>query len=121
MAALWIFFSDSGEYPVRLEFFGNEVDSIRQFDPDSQRSISYLNTVRIVPDATNLNLGDKENLLTYFDEDTLFIFFNQSLIKSDIEEHFNKAEVAYKDLDDTSGQIDRRKRLLCQFQSTSWR
>lgn len=93
----------SGEYPIRLEFFGNEVDSIRQFDPDSQRSISFLNTVRIVPDATNLELGDKESLLTYFDEQTLFLFWNLPLIKSDFEERFKRAEAAYSDLDDPSG------------------
>lgn len=93
-------FPYSGEYPVRLEFFGNEVDSIRQFDTDSQRSISYLNTVRIVPDATNLNVGQKESLLTYFHEDTVFVFFNQGLVKSDIEERFHKAGEAYSELED---------------------
>ncbi|MDR8390150.1 transcription-repair coupling factor [Aliifodinibius sp. S!AR15-10] len=93
-------FPYSGEYPIRLEFFGDEVDSIRQFDPDSQRSISHLNTVRIVPDATNLTVGHKESLLTYFDNDTLFLFFNQSLIRSDIGERFKKAETAYQELED---------------------
>ncbi|MFH5833614.1 transcription-repair coupling factor [Halalkalibaculum sp. DA384] len=93
-------FPYSGEYPVRLEFFGDEVESIRQFDTDTQRSISYLNSVRIVPDATNLSTGEKESLLTYFDDETLFVFFNQSLVKSDIEKRFHKAEEAYKDLEE---------------------
>jgi len=92
----------SGEYPLRLEFFGDEVDSIRQFDPDSQRSISFLNSVRIVPDATNLDLGGKESLLTYFDEQTLFLFWNLPLIRSEFEERYKRAEAAYRDLENRS-------------------
>ena len=52
-------FPYSGEYPIRLEFFGDEIDSIREFDPDSQRSVAYRDTVRVVPDATNLDTGEK--------------------------------------------------------------
>ncbi|MDX1619094.1 MAG: CarD family transcriptional regulator, partial [Balneolaceae bacterium] len=93
----------SGEYPVRLELFGDEIDSIRQFDPDTQRSIAHLNSVRIVPDATNLELGSKESLLTYFDEETLFLFWNLPLIQSEFEDRFSRAETAYRNLDGRSG------------------
>jgi transcription-repair coupling factor (superfamily II helicase) len=37
------------ELPVRIEFFGDEVDSIRQFDPGSQRSAQPVRSVRIPP------------------------------------------------------------------------
>ncbi len=37
------------EKPVRLEFFGDQIESIRQFDPDSQRSVGAINTVEIIP------------------------------------------------------------------------
>lgn len=47
-------FPFTGEYPIRLEFFGDEVESIREFDASSQRSISFMNEVKIVPDLTNL-------------------------------------------------------------------
>ncbi|MDX1638225.1 MAG: transcription-repair coupling factor [Balneolaceae bacterium] len=107
-------FPYSGEYPVRLEFFGNEVDSIRQFDPDSQRSVSHLNTVRIVPDATNLNLGRKESLLNYFDEDTLVLFFNRTLITSDIGERYRRACAAYDDLDETDSLPDPAEAYLSE-------
>ncbi|MGB3544451.1 MAG: transcription-repair coupling factor, partial [Rubrivirga sp.] len=39
----------AGGYPVRLEFFGDEVDQIREFDPQSQRSVARLETARLVP------------------------------------------------------------------------
>jgi len=35
--------------PVRLEFFGDEIDSIREFDPDTQKSIRELDTITIYP------------------------------------------------------------------------
>ncbi|MDZ4815721.1 MAG: transcription-repair coupling factor [Verrucomicrobiota bacterium] len=34
--------------PVRLEFFGNEIESIREFDVDSQTSVGTLNEVKIL-------------------------------------------------------------------------
>ena len=42
-------FSPSLENPIRLEFFGDEIDSIREFDPSSQRSIRLLESSQIVP------------------------------------------------------------------------
>src|SRR5690606_22036584 len=39
----------SRDYPVRIEFFGDEIDSIREFDPATQRSRDYLQEVIISP------------------------------------------------------------------------
>lgn len=44
-------FAPSMDNPVRIEFFGDEVDSIRSYEPDSQRSIENLNTITITPAA----------------------------------------------------------------------
>ena len=85
-------FPYSGEYPVRLEFFGDELDSIREFDADSQRSISFLNSARIVPDLSNLPVSEKDSLLSYFEDSTLVIISDPSLVYSVIEEHFETAK-----------------------------
>ncbi len=37
------------EHPVRIEFFGDRVESLRTFDVDSQRSIAAVHSVQIVP------------------------------------------------------------------------
>jgi len=42
-------FSPQWELPVRVEFFGDVVDSIRTFDPASQRSLDRLDAVRLIP------------------------------------------------------------------------
>jgi len=39
----------TSDEPVRIDFFGDEVDSIRKFETTSQRSISNLETIRILP------------------------------------------------------------------------
>ena len=42
-------YTPDGETPYRIEFFGAEVDSIRAFDIDSQRSLETLQSVEIYP------------------------------------------------------------------------
>ena len=37
------------EKPVRMEFFGDQIESIRIFDIDSQRSVETVNTIEIIP------------------------------------------------------------------------
>jgi transcription-repair coupling factor (superfamily II helicase) len=39
----------AAEYPMRIEFFDDEIESLRQFDPASQRSINRVKSLRIVP------------------------------------------------------------------------
>lgn len=90
-------FPFSGEYPVRLEFFGDELDTIREFDANSQRSISFLNQTRIIPDLTNLPQSKKSSFLSYFEDEVLLVTPNNELIASKIEEFYEKAERAYKD------------------------
>ena len=42
-------FPPSGREPVRIEFFGDEIESIRYFDPSTQRSIKEVEELRILP------------------------------------------------------------------------
>ncbi|MAO64657.1 MAG: transcription-repair coupling factor [Balneola sp.] len=93
-------FPYSGEYPLRFEFFGDEVDTIREFDADSQRSIAFLNEARIIPDLTNLPDKEKSTFLSYFDEETLLVTSGKEVILAKIEEFYAKAENAYQDHED---------------------
>ncbi len=88
-------FPFSGEYPIRLEFFGDEIDSIREFDADSQRSISFLNQARIVPDLSNLPESGKDSFLSYFDENTLIVFKDELLVVDSLEKQFEQASENY--------------------------
>lgn len=54
-------FSLTEEVPFRIELWGDEIDSIRSFDPESQRSIDKLTQISIYP-ATELVLSKEEKL-----------------------------------------------------------
>jgi transcription-repair coupling factor (superfamily II helicase) len=96
-------FPYSGEYPLRLEFFGDELDTIREFDADSQRSIAFLNQARIIPDLTSLPETEKSSFLSYFDEDTLLVTSNKDLIASEIGKNYETAVKAYGNHDAEEG------------------
>ena len=52
------------ERPFRIELFGDEIDSMRSFDPESQRSIENLRKIMVYPAADNI--GRKASLLDWF-------------------------------------------------------
>ena len=55
-------FSVNNDYPVRIEFFDDEIESIRYFDIAKQTSIEQIDSVTILP-ATDILLSDKEKAL----------------------------------------------------------
>ncbi|TVQ03820.1 MAG: transcription-repair coupling factor [Balneolaceae bacterium] len=91
-------FPFSGEYPVRLEYFGDEIESIREFDPDSQRSIAFLNKTRLVPNAGFSENGDKESIVAYMPEDTIMVLEDAELILDEIDRHYQKSEEIFSEL-----------------------
>lgn len=88
-------FPFSGEYPVRLEFFGDEIDTIREFDPDSQRSISFLNETRLVPNAAFSIDAEKESLLSYLPIDNVIVLEDADLIDDEIKKFTESAAEKY--------------------------
>ena len=55
-------FSVNNDYPVRIEFFDDEIESIRYFDIAKQTSIKMIDNVTILP-ATDILLSDKEKAM----------------------------------------------------------
>jgi transcription-repair coupling factor (superfamily II helicase) len=55
-------FPPAADLPVRLEFFGNTVESIRLYDAGSQRSLKAINSIAICPAAEILFPDDKSEL-----------------------------------------------------------
>ena len=51
-------FPVSAELPVRLEFFGEELDKLREFDPASQRSLDPIEVVRLTPSGYGPLIAD---------------------------------------------------------------
>lgn len=86
----------SGDYPVRLEFFGDDVESIREFDSDSQRSIAFLNETRFVPNAAFESENAKQSLFEYLPEDTVVFLHQPDLILGEINRNFEDATESFK-------------------------
>jgi len=61
------FWSYSESNPVRLEFDGDFLESIRHFDPESQRSIEKINTVTLAAKLSEGEAGGEENTSDIFD------------------------------------------------------
>ncbi|OQB52901.1 MAG: Transcription-repair-coupling factor [Firmicutes bacterium ADurb.Bin146] len=56
-------FSTNYDNPVRLEFIGDEIDSIRFFDADTQRSVKDTKDIVVIPYSEFLLSEDQENML----------------------------------------------------------
>jgi transcription-repair coupling factor (superfamily II helicase) len=79
-------FPYTGEDPVRLEFSGDTIESIRAFDPASQRSIRELSSATIVPDLlAQGDDADRASLSDYLMEDALLISFDPAVREADLE------------------------------------
>jgi transcription-repair coupling factor (superfamily II helicase) len=66
-------YSFGNEHPYRIELFGNEVDSIRIFNPETQLSERRLLQVTILPNVeTNFETKEKISLLDFLPENTVF-------------------------------------------------
>lgn len=89
-------FSFSKDNPVRIEFFGDEIESIRFFDVETQRSINSIEEIIIYPkeyDLTegiylnSLNTNNKNNvsLFDYLPQDAILFLDEPELIGSEID------------------------------------
>ena len=64
----------NGENPVRIEFFGDEVDSLREFDINTKRSLKNINSATIMPLAQTDSTGQAEVFLSYLEGKGTVIF-----------------------------------------------
>ncbi len=66
-------FSFSSEYPYRIDFFGDEIDSIRSFEVESQLSRERKDSVSVVPELTRCG-GTEVSFLDFLPADALLGF-----------------------------------------------
>jgi transcription-repair coupling factor (superfamily II helicase) len=89
-------FSFSNDVPYRIEFFGDEVDSIRTFDVETQLSEEQLKKIAIIPNVENKMLDEKrESFLKYIAGKTVVCLKNEELISAAIDKLFLKATEAF--------------------------
>src|SRR6186997_693013 len=80
-------YSFGNEKPYRIELFGNEIDSIRIFDPETQLSERKLIHVSIIPNVeTQFESGEKVSLMEFIPENTVVWTEDWNFIKEKVEQ-----------------------------------
>jgi transcription-repair coupling factor (superfamily II helicase) len=92
-------FSFSNDNPYRIEFFGNEVESIRSFDVATQLSLEKQKKITIIPNVENKVFQEnRESFLDYISEKTVIFIQNTEDFLSQLDKQFGKAEEAFEKL-----------------------
>jgi len=85
-------FSFAHEFPVRIELFGKEAESIRSFNPGTQLSVNQLDEVRIVPDVqTRLLKEDRQPLMEFLPSGARIWVKDLALIFDVLQKSFDEA------------------------------
>jgi transcription-repair coupling factor (superfamily II helicase) len=108
-------FSFSNDNPYRIEFFGNEVDSIRSFDVETQLSIEKQKKISIIPNIENKFFQEnRESFLEYIPKNTIVFVQNTALVLSVLDKLFLKAEDIFNNLNATIQHVEPNKIFLQQ-------
>ena len=89
-------FSFANEYPFRVEIFGDELESIRSFDPVSQLSIKNLSKISIVPNiVSNELVSEYVPFINYLADDTFFALEDLDLTINHLDKYLENANKKY--------------------------
>ncbi|RIJ37369.1 transcription-repair coupling factor [Pontibacter oryzae] len=97
-------YSYANDLPYRIELFGDEIESIRTFDPDTQLSVETKKAISIIPNVqTKLLQETREAFLDFLPKNTTLWFKDVRLTLDVIDEYFDKASHNFEKLMETSG------------------
>ena len=86
-------YSFANENPYRLEFFGDDIDSIRVFDPASQLSIKKLTRISILPNVQRNILEEaRVPIFQFMPDNTLFWFKDFSISRDRVGAQYDEAK-----------------------------
>ena len=92
-------FSYAHDLPYRIELFGNEIDSIRTFDPVSQLSQENIKEINIIPNVqTKLLEETRQSFLSYVPKNTKLWFKDYQQTLDIIDNYFDKASDSFDDI-----------------------
>lgn len=95
-------FSFSNNHPYRIEFFGDEVESIRTFDPVTQLSIKEYKRVAIIPNVqTTLITETRESFIDFLPTNCIVWAKNIELTSERINKDYERALEAYQEAENS--------------------
>ncbi len=116
-------FPISSELPCRIEFFGDEIESIRSFEPETQRSVDNADEVRILPRSEKglltqiSNKGESLSPITHYFSDNTLIAMDEPLAIAEEAERLSeqfRESAHYMDWPDAQKQLQKFPRLLLE-------
>ena len=92
-------FSYANEMPYRIELFGNEIESIRTFDPTSQLSLDQVKSIGIIPNLqTKFTDEKKQSFLNFLPKNTKIWFKDVQLTLDTIDKYHENARASFDDI-----------------------
>ncbi|GIR12905.1 MAG: transcription-repair-coupling factor [Cryomorphaceae bacterium] len=92
-------FSFSNEHPYRIEFFGDEVESIRSFNINTQLSIQEVKKLNIIPNVENKGITESRVSFIHYLEDKAQIWIkDKTFCNAQLDKLYQKALESYKDI-----------------------
>ena len=112
-------YSFSHELPYRIDFFGDEVDSIRTFEVHSQLSKERQESISLIGQLTTDNSQQtRESFLRFLPEDTMLVTkdlpFICDIVEQTYNEGFSQAAIAEQEAETPSGSPLKGENLLVQ-------
>lgn len=104
-------YSYAHDRPIRLDFFGDEVESIRSFDPESQLSHERITEVTILASSAHKKEESKTSLLSILSEDTLLYCDQYNLLEGALRHVYDTPPV-HKEENTYSSLEELRKALI---------
>ncbi len=93
-------FSFSNDHPYRIEFFGDQVESIRSFDPANQLSIQSMNRISLLPNVQDRMIQEQRvSFMDYLPSKTVLWFQDIALTKDMVDHEYEKAIAAFTKLE----------------------
>lgn len=104
------------ENPWRIELWGDEIDSIRSFDPESQRSLENLEELTIYPAVEHIGDKDMVSFLDYLPEERTIIFLDEPNRLTEkggaVEEEYRQSRMHREE----KGSRNQPENWLCSFE-----
>lgn len=109
-------FSFSHEDPYRLDFFGDEIESIRSFNTDNQISKNSFEQITVVPNIQGKEVeGERISFTGFFSENSLFFANNLTLFFDQVSEIYRQTLLEKADREDIANLMVSGERLRKQL------
>ncbi|MCC7203394.1 MAG: transcription-repair coupling factor [Nitrospirae bacterium] len=90
-------YSPGEDGPLRIEFFGDTIESLRRFDPENQRSVAQVDSAVIMPAKEPCEGVNAGSLFEYLSDEDIVVFDEAAEIKKNAGEYWSQILETYKD------------------------